>query len=59
MSAPVQTLELVTFRAAPGVTRAQVTEAARLTTTWLKLQPGFIRRQLSATADGEFVGSII
>ena len=59
MSKPAQILELVTFRAAAGVAEAQVVEAAKGTTTWLKTQPGFISRQLSTTVEGEFIDSVI
>jgi L-aminopeptidase/D-esterase-like protein len=48
----MQTIELVTFRLAPGTDRAAFLNNARRTEAAIRRQPGFQARMLTETPDG-------
>lgn len=51
-------LEIVEFKAAPGVSSNSVDDAAAAMGPWLQAQPGFVWRRLVRFEDGELVDCI-
>ena len=50
-----QALEVVIFKAQPGVSAEALTAASRAVTPVLAALPGFVSRRFGSAADGEFV----
>jgi antibiotic biosynthesis monooxygenase (ABM) superfamily enzyme len=48
-------LEVVLFKLAPGVDAAEFQAAATAVQSWLETVPGYIRRELAASAEGQWV----
>lgn len=58
-SQPEVVVELASFRVAPGVTETDVLNASDVIQhEFLRLQPGFLRRDLLRAGDGGGIGSI-
>lgn len=54
-----QAAEVTSFRLKPGITARQAVAAGRDIDAWLRRQPGFVCRLMTATADGAITDTVV